>query len=221
LTTSGSQGGLGRTAEGAQGGLGRSAEHKRTASVERETNETKISVELSLDGGEVAAATGVAFFDHMLDQLGRHSRLGLVVRAEGDLEIDAHHTVEDTGIVLGEALTEALGDKRGIRRYGDALVPMEEALAQVALDISGRPLLVFDADFATESVGQYDTALTEEFLQALCRSGGLTMHVKLLAGRNTHHAIEAIFKALARAFGDAVGVDERGKNTIPSTKGVL
>ena len=221
MTTSGSRGGPGRTAEGAQGGLGRSSEHKRTASVARETNETKISVELSLDGGEVAAATGVAFFDHMLDQLGRHGRLGLVVRAEGDLEIDAHHTVEDTGIVLGEALTEALGDKRGIRRYGDALVPMEEALAQVALDISGRPLLVFDADFATESVGQYDTALTEEFLQALCRSGGLTMHVKLLAGRNTHHAIEAIFKALARALGDAVGVDEGGKNTIPSTKGVL
>jgi imidazoleglycerol-phosphate dehydratase len=209
------------TTSGSQGGLARSEEHKRTANVARETNETKISVELSLDGGEVAAATGVAFFDHMLDQLGRHGRLGLVVRAEGDLEIDAHHTVEDTGIVLGEALTEALGDKRGIRRYGDALVPMEEALAQVALDISGRPLLVFDADFATESVGQYDTALTEEFLQALCRSGGLTMHVKLLAGRNTHHAIEAIFKALARALGDAVGVDERGKDTIPSTKGVL
>ncbi|MGH2790631.1 MAG: imidazoleglycerol-phosphate dehydratase HisB [Actinomycetota bacterium] len=205
----------------ARGGLGRTAGQARVARLARETNETKISVELSLDGGGVTAATGVPFFDHMLDQLGRHGRLGLVVRAEGDLEIDAHHTVEDTGIVLGEALTEALGDKRGIRRYGDALVPMEEALAQVALDISGRPLLVFDADFTTESVGRYDTALTEEFLQALCRTGGLTMHVKLLAGRNTHHAVEAIFKALAVALGDAVGIDPRGGDAIPSTKGIL
>ncbi|MGH2750984.1 MAG: imidazoleglycerol-phosphate dehydratase HisB [Actinomycetota bacterium] len=194
---------------------------QRRASLSRKTNETEITVELSLDGGEVGAATGVPFFDHMLDQLGKHAHIGLIVRARGDLDIDAHHTVEDTGIVLGEALTAALGDKRGIRRYGDAVVPMEEALARVALDISGRPLLVYDASFPYEKVGQYDTALTEEFLQALCRTGGLTMHAKLLAGRNTHHMVEAVFKALARALGDAVSVDERAGDQVPSTKGVL
>lgn len=195
--------------------------NERRASLERTTTETSIAVTLSLDGGEVSADTGVPFFDHMLDQLGRHGRLGLTVRARGDLGIDAHHTVEDTGIMLGEALTEALGDKRGIRRYGDALVPMEEALARVAVDLSGRPLLVYEADFAGESIGQYDTALTEEFLQALCRAGKLTMHVKLLAGRNTHHMAEAIFKAVARALGDAVALDPRASGVIPSTKGVL
>jgi imidazoleglycerol-phosphate dehydratase len=193
----------------------------RRASLSRSTNETQISIELSLDGGEVSAATGVPFFDHMLDQLGRHAHLGLVVKATGDLDVDAHHTVEDTGIVLGEALTEALGDKRGIGRYGDALVPMEEALAQVALDLSGRPLLVYDAAIPFEAVGQYDTALTEEFLQALVRSGGLTLHVNLLAGRNGHHMVEAIFKAVARALGDAVRLDERAGDSVPSTKGVL
>jgi imidazoleglycerol-phosphate dehydratase len=189
--------------------------------VSRTTNETRISIELALDGGPVDASTGVPFFDHMLDQLGRHGNLGLIVKATGDLDIDAHHTVEDTGIVLGEALTEALGDKRGIRRYGDALVPMEEALAQVALDISGRPLLVYDAPIPFEAVGQYDTALTEEFLQALVRPAGLTLHVKLLAGRNAHHMVEAVFKAVARALGDAVSLDERAGDSVPSTKGVL
>lgn len=193
----------------------------RRATVSRSTNETKIFIELSLVGGEVSAATGVPFFDHMLDQLGRHANLGLVVKATGDLDIDAHHTVEDTGIVLGEALTQALGDKRGIRRYGDALVPMEEALAQVALDISGRPLLVYDAAIPFEAVGQYDTALTEEFLQALVRSAGLTLHVRLLAGHSAHHMVEAIFKAVARALGDAVRLDERAGNSVPSTKGLL
>jgi imidazoleglycerol-phosphate dehydratase len=193
----------------------------RRAHVERATSETKVSVVLNLDGGDVSAATGVPFFDHMLDQLGRHGRLGLEVRAEGDLEIDAHHTVEDVGIALGDALTRCLGDKAGIRRYGDALVPMEEALAQVALDLSGRPLLVYDASFSAEVIGQYDTALTEEFLQALARSGGITMHVRLLAGRNAHHGVEAIFKALARALGDAVAIDPRSPDSIPSTKGVL
>src|SRR3990170_4630983 len=147
----------------------------RRARVERQTGETKVAVELDLDGGSVEASTGVPFFDHMLDQLGRHGRIGLVVEAAGDLEIDAHHTVEDVGIVLGEALVQALGDKRGIRRYGDALVPMEEALAQVALDISGRPLLSYDADLPAESIGQYDTVLTEEFLQALSRAAGRTL----------------------------------------------
>lgn len=165
--------------------------------------------------------TGVPFFDHMLDQIGRHGRIGLVVRAEGDLEIDAHHTVEDTGITLGEALTEALGDKRGITRYGDALVPMEEALAQVALDISGRPLLVYDAKIVAEAIGQYDVVLTEEFLQALARSAGLTLHVRLLAGRNPHHCVEAIFKGVARALAQAVVIDPHAGGAIPSTKGSL
>ena len=193
----------------------------RRAIVERRTSETKIRVELDLDGGPVAVDTGVPFFDHMLDQLGRHGRLALRVEAQGDLDVDAHHTVEDVGIGLGEAFQEALGDKRGITRYGDALVPMEEALAQVAVDISGRSLLVYDADVGAEMIGQYDTALTEEFLQALVRAGGLTLHVRLIHGRNAHHAVEAIFKALARALAAAVAIDPRAPDSIPSTKGVL
>lgn len=193
----------------------------RTASVERATSETKVSVSLDLDGGDVSISTGVPFFDHMLDQVARHGRLGMTVAATGDLEIDAHHTVEDVGIALGEALTVALGDKKGIKRYGDALVPMEEALAQVALDLSGRPLLVYEADVPAESIGQYDTVLTEEFLQALCRSGGLTVHVRLLTGRNPHHCVEGIFKALARALSEAVSIDPRAADSVPSTKGVL
>jgi imidazoleglycerol-phosphate dehydratase len=194
---------------------------ERRARVERTTNETAIAVSLDLDGGDVEIATGVPFFDHMLDQLGRHGHLGLAISARGDLEVDAHHTVEDVGIALGSALAEALGDKRGIRRYGDALVPMEEALAQVALDISGRALLVYEASVEAEQIGQYDTTLTEEFLQALCRSAAVTLHVKLLAGRNAHHAVEAIFKALARALSDAVSIDPRSSGDVPSTKGVL
>lgn len=194
---------------------------KRTARVARKTTETEVTVDLDLDGGEVAASTGVPFFDHMLDQLGRHGRLGLAIEARGDLEIDAHHTVEDTGIALGQALTEALGDKAGIRRYGDALVPMEEALAQVAIDISGRPLLVYDADVPADSIGQFDVGLTQEFFQALVRTGGLTLHVRLLAGRDAHHCVEAIFKALARALSDAVAIDPRAAGAIPSTKGIL
>jgi imidazoleglycerol-phosphate dehydratase len=193
----------------------------RKATVERRTSETKIRVDLNLDGGSVSVETGVPFFDHMLDQLGRHGRLGLTIEAEGDLEVDAHHTVEDVGIALGEALQEALGDKRGITRYGDALVPMEEALAQVAVDISGRSLLVYDAEVGVKTIGQYDTALTEEFLQALVRAGGLTLHVGLLRGRNAHHAVEAIFKALARALAAAVAIDPLASGTVPSTKGVL
>ena len=193
----------------------------RRAEVVRTTSETKVRVALELDGGEVAASTGVPFFDHMLEQLGRHGRFGLDVDASGDLEIDAHHTVEDVGIVLGEALTEALGDKRGINRYGDALVPMEESLAQVALDISGRPLLVYEADIPAESVGAYDTVLTEEFLTALVRAGGLTLHVRLLRSKNAHHAVEAIFKALARALNQATAIDPTNRDQVPSTKGVL
>ncbi len=193
----------------------------RSARVARRTNETDVTVELDLDGGEVQVSTGVPFFDHMLDQLGRHGHLGMTIETRGDLEIDAHHTVEDTGIALGEALTEALGDKGGIRRYGDALVPMEEALAQVALDISGRPLLVYEAEVPAESIGQFDVGLTQEFLQALVRTGGLTLHVRLLAGRDAHHCVEAIFKALARALSDAFALDPRSGGGIPSTKGIL
>ncbi|MGI8774305.1 MAG: imidazoleglycerol-phosphate dehydratase HisB [Actinomycetota bacterium] len=193
----------------------------RRSEVTRTTSETSISVRLDLDGGEHAVATGIPFFDHMLDQLARHGRLGLRIDATGDLEIDAHHTIEDTGIALGQALLEALGDKAGIRRYGDALVPMEEALAEVALDISGRPLLVYEAAIEAEQIGQYETSLTEEFLQALCRAAGLTLHVSLRAGRNPHHSVEAIFKAVARALSDAVAVDPRASGEVPSTKGVL
>ena len=193
----------------------------RTARVARETSETKIELTLSLDGGEVRIDTGVPFFDHMLDQVGRHAHMGLTIEARGDLEIDAHHTVEDVGIALGEAVAEAVGDKRGIRRYGDALVPMEEALAQVAVDLSGRPLLVYEAPVDAETIGAYETALTEEFLMAVCRTGGVTMHVRLLAGRNAHHCTEAIFKAVARALGAAVEIDPGAGDAIPSTKGVL
>lgn len=193
----------------------------RSAKVARKTSETEVRVDLRLDGGDVEISTGVPFFDHMLDQLGRHGHLGLTIETQGDLEIDAHHTVEDTGLALGEALTEALGAKAGIRRYGDALVPMEEALAQVALDISGRPLLVYEADVPADSIGQFDVGLTQEFLQALVRTGGLTIHVRLLTGRDAHHCVEAIFKALARALSDAVAIDPRSAGGIPSTKGVL
>jgi imidazoleglycerol-phosphate dehydratase len=193
----------------------------RRATVERATTETKVIVELSLDGGEVTVTTGVPFFDHMLDQLGRHGGLGLRIEATGDLEVDAHHTVEDVGIALGDALGRSLGEKLGIRRYGHALVPMEEALAQVALDISGRPLLIYDAAIPADSIGQFDTALTEEFLQAFARSGGMTLHVRLIDSKNAHHAVEAIFKALARALSDAVTIDPRGGGRVPSTKGVL
>jgi imidazoleglycerol-phosphate dehydratase len=194
---------------------------RRAATVERTTAETSITILIDLDGGDSSSSTGVPFFDHMLDQLGRHGRVGLEVRASGDLEIDAHHTVEDVGLALGDALRQAVGDKRGIRRFGDALVPMEEALAQVALDISGRPLLVYDADIPAEAIGQFDTILTEEFLHALARSAGLTLHVRLLAGKNPHHCVEAIFKAVARALGEAVSIDQRAGDAIPSTKGVL
>lgn len=194
---------------------------ERKARVQRTTSETDVIVALGLDGGPVDIATGVPFFDHMLDQVGRHGHLGLEIKATGDLEIDAHHTVEDVGLALGQALTEALGDKAGIRRYGDAIVPMEEALAQVAADISGRPLLSYRAEITAEQIGQYDVSLTREFLQALCRTGGLTLHVDLQQGRDPHHCVEAIFKALARALSDAVSIEPRSRGDIPSTKGML
>jgi imidazoleglycerol-phosphate dehydratase len=193
----------------------------RRSEIERKTTETAIVVTVDLGGGPVAVSTGVPFFDHMLEQVGRHGRIGLTIDATGDLEIDAHHTVEDTGIALGQALLEALGDKAGIRRYGDALVPMEEALAEVALDISGRPLLVYEAAIEAEQIGQYDVVLTEEFLQALCRAAGLTLHVSLRRGRNPHHCVEAIFKGVARSLAEAVSIDPRSAGDVPSTKGVL
>lgn len=194
----------------------------RRASIKRSTSETQIEVLLDLDNpDDTQIATGVPFFDHMLDQVARHGHIGIGVRAQGDLEIDAHHTVEDVGLALGEALTKALGDKRGIRRYGSALVPMEECLARVALDISGRPLLVYEADIGAEAIGQFDVGLTQEFLQALVRTGGLTLHVHLLYGRDPHHAVEAIFKALAVALGRAVEHDPRAEGRVPSTKGML
>ena len=176
----------------------------RRATVERTTRETSITVDLEVDGtGATAISTGVGFFDHMLDQLGRHAGFDLDVKAVGDLHVDAHHTVEDTGIVLGQALAQALGDKRGVRRYGWAIVPMEEALVQVALDLSGRPLLAFDVEVPAEQIGAYDSDLTEEFFVALTRSGGITLHVTLLAGRNSHHIVEGVFKGVASALAAA------------------
>ena len=199
-----------------------SAAAGRTGEVERTTKETAIRVSVDLDGTGVAkVATGVGFFDHMLEQLGRHSLVDLTIDAEGDLHVDSHHTVEDVGIALGTALTRALGDKRGIRRYGWAAVPMEEALVLVALDLSGRPFLAFDAPVPTEQIGTYDPDLTEEFFMALTRSGGITLHVRLLSGRNSHHIVEGVFKAVARALRIAVEVDPRGGDEVPSTKGIL
>jgi imidazoleglycerol-phosphate dehydratase len=194
----------------------------RTGEVDRTTKETAIRVRVDLDGTGVAKiATGVGFFDHMLEQLGRHSLIDLTVDAEGDLQVDSHHTVEDVGIALGTALTRALGDKRGIRRYGWAAVPMEEALVLVALDLSGRPFLAFDAPVPTEQIGTYDPDLTEEFFMALTRSGGITLHVRLLSGRNSHHIVEGVFKAVAKALRIAVEVDPRAADQVPSTKGIL
>jgi len=194
----------------------------RIGEVDRTTKETAIRVRVDVDGTGVAkVATGVGFFDHMLEQLGRHSLIDLTVDAEGDLHVDSHHTVEDVGIALGTALTRALGDKRGIRRYGWAAVPMEEALVLVALDLSGRPFLAFDAPVPTEQIGTYDPDLTEEFFMALTRSGGITLHIRLLSGRNSHHIVEGVFKAVAKALRIAVEVDPRGGDEVPSTKGVL
>jgi len=194
----------------------------RTADVDRTTKETAVRVRLDLDGvGTTKIATGVGFFDHMLEQLGRHSGLDLEIDAEGDLTVDSHHTVEDVGIALGTAIAEALGDKRGIRRYGWSAVPMEEALVLVALDLSGRAFLAFDAPVPGEQIGTYDPELTEEFFVALTRSGGITLHVRLLSGRNSHHIVEGVFKAVAKALRIAVELDPRAGGEVPSTKGVL
>ena len=191
----------------------------RSATNVRATNETKVEVRLDLDGmGTTEIATGVPFFDHMLDQLGRHGRFDLTVRTAGDLDIDAHHTVEDTGIALGQALAEALGDKAGIERFGDATVPIDEALVRCAVDLSGRPYLVYEADTPVELVGTYETTLTKHFFEALVANARITLHVQKLSGEGSHHIQEAVFKAVAVALRRAVAVTGSG---VPSTKGTL
>jgi imidazoleglycerol-phosphate dehydratase len=192
----------------------------RTANIQRKTRETEITVELGLDGGEVAPSTGVGFLDHMLELLGRHGRLGLVVDASGDLETGAHHTVEDVGIALGQALDEALGDRSGIRRYGHAVVPMDEALGECTIDISGRPLCRFDAELPPISIAGFDSELAEEFFRAVASNARLTLHVGARYGSNAHHLIEACFKAFARALREAVSIDP-DEPGVPSTKGTL
>lgn len=193
----------------------------RKAKITRETRETRITVELLLDGtGKSKLDSGVPFLDHMLDLFARHGLFDLAVTAKGDLEIDAHHTVEDMGICLGKALLEAVGTPEGLCRYGFAVVPMDEALAEVAVDFSGRPFLVFEADFATERVGEFDVELVEEFFRALAVNSRTTMHIELRRGKNTHHGIEAIFKAAGRALRAAVTLDPRVQG-VPSTKGSI
>ena len=193
----------------------------RRAEMERKTAETQISIKLNLDGeGKCDIATGIGFLDHMLTLLAKHSFMDLTVRAKGDLEVDSHHTVEDIGIVLGEALREALGDKAGIHRYGNCFIPMDETLAQACLDFSGRPFLVFGAEIPKIKLGNYDTEMTEEFFRAVAMHCGLTLHIRVLYGSNVHHIIEAIFKAFARAVAQAAAVDPRVKGVM-SSKGVL
>jgi imidazoleglycerol-phosphate dehydratase len=192
----------------------------RRATVERSTKETQIRVDLALDGeGDASADTGMPFFDHMLGQLGKHAGFDLSVTAKGDLEVDGHHTVEDVGIALGQALSEALGDKAGIRRFGSCSVPIDEALVDCALDLSGRPYLVHEVPVPAETIGAFDTGLTEDFMQAFATSAKVTLHLRLVSGRSPHHVVEAEFKSLARALGDAVA--PTGRSSVPSTKGTL
>jgi imidazoleglycerol-phosphate dehydratase len=193
----------------------------RTAQIDRTTTETRIELNLNLDGrGEADLATGIGFFDHMLTLLAKHSLFDLTIKAQGDLHVDGHHTVEDVGICLGKALVEALGDKRGLRRYGSATVPMDEALATVAIDLSGRPFCVWNAELPLEMLGTFSSPLAEEFWRAVASNAALNLHVLCHYGRNTHHVIEAIFKAAARALRQAVEIDPRMAG-VPSTKGVL
>jgi len=193
----------------------------RTAAVSRETGETTIEVTLALDGdGESTVDTGIGFFDHMLTALAKHGLFDLTVRCDGDLEIDDHHTVEDVGITLGEALSEALGDKRGIVRYADRRAPLDEALASVVVDVSGRPYFVFDGNFSQAQIGDFTSDMARHFAESLALNAGVTLHAEVLAGDNAHHEVEALFKALARALDDATRVDERRSDT-PSTKGEL
>ena len=193
----------------------------RTREISRKTRETQISVSLNLDGsGQANISTGVGFFDHMLDHLARHGMLDLTVQATGDLHIDAHHTVEDVSLVLGSAIQQALGDKRGIYRYGWASVPMEDTLANVALDLSGRPAFVFNARFPTPKIGEFDVELVHESLRSLANTAGMNLHVNVPYGTNSHHIAEAIFKALAKSLRQAVAMDPQS-HEIPSTKGIL
>ena len=194
----------------------------RRATLSRKTAETDVSVTLDLDGtGRYRTATGIGFFDHMLDQLARHSLIDIEVTAQGDLHVDDHHTVEDVGIALGKALAEALADKRGIRRYGAFHLAMDDALVRAALDLSGRPYLVWNVEFPTAKIGTFDTELVREFFQALAANGGITLHVDALHGINSHHIAEAAFKAVARALREAVEPDPRLGDALPSTKGAL
>lgn len=193
----------------------------RTALVERTTKESDVRVELDLDGtGQASSDTGVPFFDHMVSQLGKHGGFDLTVVTKGDLHIDAHHTVEDTSLAIGQALRDALGDKQGVRRYGDALVPLDEALVQAAVDLSGRPYLVHEEPELVELIGSYDTTLTKHIWESIVATAQITLHVRVLAGRNAHHVVETQFKAVARALRTAVELDPRVTG-VPSTKGVL
>lgn len=192
----------------------------RGATVVRTTKETDVRIELGLDGsGDVTVDTGLPFFDHMLRQLGTHAGWELAVSAKGDLDVDGHHTVEDVGLALGQALAEALGEKRGIRRFSSITVPLDEAAVEVALDLSGRPFVVHDVDVPSETIGTFDTGLVEDFVRAFATAGKMTLHVRLVAGRSPHHVVEAEFKAMAKALGDACG--STGGDSPPSTKGTL
>ena len=194
----------------------------RKGAVARKTKETEVEVAVDLDGtGQSSIATGIGFLDHMLDLLARHSRIDLRVKAKGDLHVDHHHTTEDVGIALGQALKQALGDMKGITRYADVHMPMDEALTRVALDISGRPFLVFDVKFVRAKIGPFDTELVREWFQALAMNAGVTLHVATLYGGNDHHIAESCFKGLARALRAAVTIDPRAANEVPSTKGTL
>jgi imidazoleglycerol-phosphate dehydratase len=194
----------------------------RAAKVERNTKETRITAEVALDGsGESAIATGIGFLDHMLDQLSRHSLIDLRLTAKGDLHIDYHHTTEDTGIVIGQALSQALGDRRGIMRYGEAMIPMDETLTRVALDASNRPYLIWKVAFSRPKLGEMDTELFKEWFQAFAQHGGLTLHIENLYGENNHHIVESCFKGVARALRQAIAIDPRKADAVPSTKGVL
>ena len=199
-----------------------SASTDRTAEVSRNTAETRITVRLNLDGtGQSSLHTGIGFFDHMLEQIARHGLIDLEVHAEGDLHIDGHHTVEDVGITIGQAFARAVGDKKGIRRYGHAYVPLDEALSRVVIDLSGRPGLVLNIPFTSGMIGAFDTQLTHEFFQGFVNHAGATLHVDNLRGRNAHHIAETVFKAFGRALRMAVAVDPRAPATVPSTKGTL
>ena len=194
----------------------------RTATISRKTSETSIDVTVNLDGtGAYKISTGIGFFDHMLEQLSRHGLIDLDVKTIGDLHIDQHHTVEDTGLAIGEAIKQALGEKRGIRRYAEALSPMDETLTRVALDISGRPFLVWKTDFSQKRLGEMDTEMFEHFFHSFAQAAGITLHVETLYGQNNHHIAESAFKGLARALRTAVEIDPRKADAIPSTKGTL